>query len=121
VPGSIISIKIESDNPITTTATVDQNGNWTWTPPAGLSPGNHQATITAADANGKTRTFIRDFTVLASGTQVTEAATPSATIQPTPKATAPASGNLTPTIFIFLSGLSLISLGLGRLLLMENS
>lgn len=137
VPGKIVTIKVESSNPVTATVTVDQNGNWNWTPPAGLPPGDHTVTITTTDSAGKPVKLTRNFTVLASGTQVAEAATPSATpkssptptptptLKPTPKATpvstSPASGNLTPTIFISLLGLTLLVLGLGKLLLLDNS
>ena len=135
IPGKTVTIKIESPTPITGTATVDQNGNWTWTPPSALPPGNHTITVTTTDSAENPIQFIRNFTVFASGTQVNEPATPSATAtpSPTPKpsptikpsptatpSTAPASGNLTPTFLILLLGLALLTLGVGRLFLLDK-
>lgn len=136
VPGQIIAIKIESTASITATTKVNANGNWSWTPPSGLSPGNHTVTITTVDSAGKTVKFVRDFLVLASGTSVVEAATPSATPRvsaspsptptpflspsPTPVATPPTSGNLTPTLVTFLLGLVFICLGVGKLILLDK-
>lgn len=101
IPGQTVTIKIESESPVTGTTTVDANGSWTWTPPTGLAPGEHTVTITTTDKTGKLLTFIRKFTVLASGTQVIEAATPSATPKtsptPTPKPTATPKATATPS------------------------
>ncbi|MFH0863564.1 MAG: Ig-like domain-containing protein [Candidatus Gottesmanbacteria bacterium] len=143
IPGKIVTIKIESDNPITGTATVDQNGNWKWTPPEGLSPGNHTATVNTVDANGKPITLTYKFIVLESGTSVIESATtsgslkvspspsptpkasPTPKVSPTPKtttkptATTSASvraGNIMWTTVLSLLGLIFISLGLGQFL-----
>ena len=131
IPGKTVTIKIESPTPVTGTATVDQNGNWTWTPPSDLPPGDHTVTITTTDSAGNPIKLTRNFTVLASGTQVTEPATPSAiptpkpspTLKPTPPATsstASVSGNLTPTILIFILGLTLLVVGFGKLLLLDK-
>lgn len=135
IPGKTVVIKIQSAQSITGTTSVDQNGNWTWTPPSGLSPGEHTVTITTTDNAGNPVNFSRKFIVLASGTQVTEPATPSATpktspspsptskpsptLKPTPTpltSTAPASGNPTPTMIVLIIGLSLVTLGLGQFL-----
>ncbi len=132
VPGKTVTIKIESPTTVTGTTSVDQNGNWTWTPPAGLPPGEHTVTITTTDSQGKLALLTRKFTVLASGTQVTEPATPSAspkvspspsvkpspTLKPTPIATAspaPTSGNLTPTLAVTVLGLLFMAIGVGRM------
>ncbi len=143
LPGKTVTIKIESEAPIIGTTKVNENGSWTWTPPTGLTPGEHKVTITTTDKTGKLLTFVRNFTVLASGTQVVEAATPSATPktsptatpkpQPTatPKATAspspistvsaaPKSGNFLPTILISLLGLGMIFLGGSQVLWLDR-
>ncbi len=137
VPGQTVTIKIESATTVTGTTSIDQNGNWTWTPPAGLPPGEHTVTITTTDSKGKLALLTRKFTVLASGTQVTEPATPSASpkvspspspkpspkLSPTPIATTsptPTSGNLTPTLLVIFLGLALISLGAGRIIFLHT-
>lgn len=135
IPGKAVTIKVESPAPVTGTTSVDQNGNWTWTPPSGLSPGSHTVTVATTDSAGNPLQFTRNFTVLASGTQVTESATPSATAtsRPSPTArptikpsvtatasTAPASGNVNPTILITLLGITLVVLGTGRFLLLDR-
>ncbi|MCL5095908.1 MAG: Ig-like domain-containing protein [Patescibacteria group bacterium] len=139
IPGKTVTIKIESEAPITGTTKISENGSWTWTPPTGLTPGEHTVTITTADKTGKLLTFVRKFTVLASGTQVVEAATPSATPKtsptPTPKPTptatpkktaspsptaTPKSGNSLPTILISLLGVGMILLGGSQILWLDR-
>lgn len=127
VPGKTIQIIIESSIPITATVVVDENGNWHWTPPANLPPGTHTVTVKTADSNNNSQEFVRQFTILASGTQVVEAATISAspTASPTTSPTAtsatePASGNITPTFLLTLFGLALFVLGFGRIFLLDR-
>lgn len=142
VPEETVIIEIESPAPLKEIVKVDRNGNWSWTPPLALSVGKHVITVTTTDANGNLVRFVRNFVVLASGTQVTEAATPPATIKPSPTATptptprpsptiipsptpvpptVPPSGNLTPTFLIAVLGLIFVVLGIGHLLLFDNS
>lgn len=83
-PGKTVEIKVESETTLNNTVTVDQNGNWIWQPPTNLPVGEHTVTVATTDNQGKIQTIIRKFVILASGTQVVEAATPSATTQPTP-------------------------------------
>src|SRR5581483_11202091 len=89
-PGSVVKITIHSDA-LNTQTVSDQNGNWTFRPSSPLSPGEHTITITAPDLSGVLKTITQSFTVFASGTQVGQSATPSATITFTPTPT------LTPT------------------------
>jgi hypothetical protein len=49
--GSIVRITVDNGTVYSVTAT---NGNWTWTPPAGLALGNHTFSVTATDAAGNT-------------------------------------------------------------------
>lgn len=107
IPGEKVKIKLESESPLTAEVTIDQSGNWLWQPPQDLSPGEHTATVTSLDNQSKPQTIVRKFMVLASGTQVVEAATPSATptvtsrpsptSTPTPTPTAGPKPTLTPT------------------------
>lgn len=95
--GETIQILIES--PLyNDTVTVDQDGNWTWTPPADLEPGEHSLTISYLG-----RSITRRFTVLAVGesglpsfTSTPSATTPTST--PTPTTTATPTLTTTPTI-----------------------
>lgn len=93
LPNSDIKITVES-TPQTTSLTADANGDWSWTPPEGLDPGNHTVTLTYTDSNGVLSTITRQFTVLAYDESTglpAFTATPSATvtqeITPTPVAT----------------------------------
>lgn len=134
IPGKDIAIEIHSSTTVRGETIVDQAGNWQWSPPAGLPPGEHTVTVKTTDQTGNLLEFVKNFLVLASGSSVVEAATPSASPllpSPTPtplifaspaatSSTAPASGNLTPTIFILLISLTLIILGSGKLLSLDN-
>jgi len=85
--GETIRITVESAESFTGEVVVNQDGGWSWTPPAGLLPGDH--TVTAALADGTK--VSHSFTVLASG----EAELPSFTA--TPSAEASPSPTLMPT------------------------
>lgn len=93
IPGETVTIKVESKTSLTETITVNGGGDWSWQSPDNLPPGEHTVTVTSTDSEGKLQTIIRKFIILASGTQVTEAATPSAT----PTITFRPSPTLTPT------------------------
>lgn len=79
LPNSTIEIIIHSDDNIKAQAITDVYGNWSFRPTAPLSPGAHTITIITRDVSGILRTITQSFTVFASGTQVVESATPSAT------------------------------------------
>lgn len=79
VPNSIIEITIHSDEGIQAQVTADANGNWSYRPPAPLSPGEHTISITIRDVSGILKTISQSFVVFASGEQITQSATPSAT------------------------------------------
>ncbi|MBI4100603.1 fibronectin type III domain-containing protein [Candidatus Microgenomates bacterium] len=106
LPGQKLQIKVESPTTYSGQVTVDQNGNWSWQPPANLPPGQHTVTITSTDQSGNLMTIVRKFIILASGTQITEAATPSATPTsvptstptPAPRATASPTAKPSPTL-----------------------
>lgn len=98
VPSEEVTITIES-TPITTTVTADKNGNWSYRPSTPLEPGEHTITITTKNQFGILQKITKTFTVFASGTQVTQPATPSATIavQPSPTQTQPATPSPSPS------------------------
>ena len=135
-PGTAITNTIESDH-ITDQTTISSSGDWSWSPPEGLSEGSHKITITWRDASGILRTLTRTFIVQAAegpAFESTPSATPTSTptSSPTPTSTptsspTPAvtptstasgildSGNLKPTVLYSIMGLGLIifSLTLG--------
>lgn len=79
--GQTIQITVESPQTYSDTAEVDNDGNWKWSPPENLTPGDHKITISY---QGKS--FTRAFTVLAASDSSIPAftATPSATLSPKP-------------------------------------
>jgi hypothetical protein len=148
-PGTTITITIESD-PITDQTTISSSGDWSWSPPEGLSEGAHKITITWRDASGILRTLTRTFIVQAAEGPAFEStpsatptstptssptASPTPTLSPTPTASAtptatatstasgvPDSGNLKPTVLYSIMGLGLIifSLTLGFFTFRKN-
>lgn len=95
VPGATVTIEIHSAAAVTGKVVADANGNWVFRPSSPLAPGEHTITITTKDSSGILQTIKQTFTILESGTQVAEAATPSAT--PTTKPSATPSPSKTPT------------------------
>ncbi|MDO8620955.1 MAG: Ig-like domain-containing protein [Candidatus Levybacteria bacterium] len=79
LPNEKVQIIIHSDEQIQTEVKADANGNWTYRPSAPLSPGNHTISIVSRDKSGILKTIQQSFVVYASGTQVNQSATPSAT------------------------------------------
>lgn len=134
-PGTTLTITVESE-PITTSVKVPTNGDWNFSPLTNLDPGPHTITISWRDAAGILRTLTRNFVVQAaegpafestpsatptSTPKASPTASPSASPSSTPKATPttsasatptappiPQSGNLTPTMLLFIMGLGAI-------------
>lgn len=92
VPNQTVKITIES-NSIKAEIKADNNGVWSFRPVSPLTPGEHTITIETTDRFGILRTISQRFVVFASGSQVAESATPSATpsITNTPTPTQPPS------------------------------
>lgn len=65
-PNQVVKIEIHSAEIYTGTVKADGAGNWSWTPPANLTPGSHTATITITNPDGTTQTVTRTFLVAAS-------------------------------------------------------
>lgn len=123
--GTTITIVVNSEQEITSTTKISGNGQWSWTPPEGLAPGQHTITLSWKDANGILRTLTRTFTVSASEGPAFEAtpsaspliklptasATPSATPRislPSTSSGVPVSGVGAPTVIGILIGIILI-------------
>lgn len=96
LPNQTVTIQIHSDAVVNASVTSDSSGNWTYRPAAPLSPGQHILSITTKNAQGILTTIQQSFTVYASGSQVTQSATPSGQLSPSPtKAVSP-----TPTLTV---------------------
>ena len=121
--GAQITITIESDNVYTSKVSTDRSGNWSYSVPGNLEPGEHTVTITGI-VDGVKKTIKRSFVVEAAGVSNVPAktATPSAKLKPSPTpmpriaypSTAsgtPKSGNLTPTLILLILGAGLIVAG----------
>lgn len=118
-----ITITVESNNVYTSKVSTDQNGDWSYSVPGDLEPGEHTVTITSV-VDGVKKTIKRNFVVEAAGVSNVPAktATPSAKLKPSPTpapriaypSTAsgtPESGNLTPTLILLILGAGLIVAG----------
>jgi len=137
-PGETLTILVESD-PQTGTVIADENGEFAWTPPDNLEPGEHTVTITKADGTKLVRTFIvaapgeSELPALTSSASGQTTTTPTPTPSPSPKTTPtpspvgsgssrisqpstssgiPVAGSLTPTLTLFIMGIGLIISGI---------
>lgn len=118
--GETITIKIESENPITDEVKIASDGSWEWTPPEDLAAGSHKVTITWIDVSGITRSLTRNFVVQAGEAPAFEASqSASTTTTPTPTSTpkatissapVPQTGSLTPTLLFSILGLGVFTL-----------
>lgn len=135
--GTVLTIRVESD-PYETTVTVDENGNWSFTPDVDLDPGEHKITISYSDEKEGTQNLSRNFVILAAGESDLPAITatpsgdlaspspvPSPQISPSPQASEPprvtqpvndgqmpVTGTSLPTIVLLIGGIVFIFLGL---------
>jgi hypothetical protein len=122
--GESITITVNSENPVSATVEIPKTGSWSYSVPNNLEPGNHTITVSWIDASGITRFLKRNFIVKAgeapsftaseSGTVASPSSTPKSTLKPSPTATStampvPVTGDLTPTLFIFIMGLAVIA------------
>ncbi len=127
-PQEQITIKVESESPISETIKVPSNGVWKWTPPTSLPSGVHKVTITYRDEDGVLKSIVRNFIVQAAeANEPAFESTPSASLTPTPQASImptstpsaqktaspsatpaqPVSGVKTPTLILLSIGLLL--------------
>lgn len=96
---SYLQIEVHSSEPINGVVQTDANGNWRWTPPADLDPGEHTVTLTYTDAGGNQQRVQRTFLVQAdtSGLTPSFVSTPSAVVVPTPSPTPASTATPRPT------------------------
>lgn len=105
-PGTVLEIKVESEDPIVDQVKAGSGGSWNWSPPTNLPPGEHKVTLSWRDSKGILRTIVKTFTVQAAegnpSFESTPSATPRGTATATPQVSASPSGTprgtATPTI-----------------------
>lgn len=121
---ALVSIILESPDPITDEVYADEDGNWSWQVPeeSALSDGQHTLTIIATDTAGKVSDPLTiTFTVSTAGAGGVPTSTPTptptlapgATRAPTPTPAVPEAGNWPQTLSLLAVGLLLIILGAG--------
>lgn len=129
--GQTLTIVVNSSESFTTQVTINEDGTWSWIPPADLPPGEHTVTVSLTDGQRISRSFV----ILAAGLSDLPSftATPSATITPSPMPTftptptptlagrvsvpsteggVPQPGYLTPTFLFSIMGVVLMILGI---------
>lgn len=84
--GQYVQIEVHSTTPYYGVAQAGTDGQWSWSPPADLEPGEHTITVTYVDEQGKSQQVQRTFLVQATGANTPAfTSTPSAsTATPTP-------------------------------------
>ena len=121
-PGTVLAIEIHSTDTYTGTATVNETGDWEFTPPQGLSAGSHSITIAYLDSKGTEQTLTRNFIIAAAGETDVPAitATPSGatgtdsgrTSMPSTASGVPHPGGGNTSLLLLLTGLGLLLGGL---------
>lgn len=82
IPNKTVSLTLKPAN-ITDTVEISSAGRWTYRPSVPLPAGKNTLTARSLDSTGVSKSSTLSFTVLQSGTQVIQDATPSATLTPT--------------------------------------
>jgi hypothetical protein len=101
--GKEITIEVESPK-YSGTATTGEWGDWNWSPPEDLEPGEHTLTVSYLDGEGSLQKIIRSFVVLAAEDSslpaftATPSATPTEESTPTAIPTSPALPTATPAV-----------------------
>lgn len=144
-PGTSLALSAGITSPTTGTAVINSNGNWTWTPTASLAVGDQKITVKYTDENGVLKSVVRNFTILSESLLPAIESSPSASPSPTGRLTAtptkkatptpttiarssmpstesgvPATGILTPTIFVLIMGIGFVLIGISSGFLLSN-
>lgn len=99
--GSFTPVSLAIDQNPQVKINTDNAGNWSYRPNTPLTQGSHTITISAKDGSGTQNTASQTFSILPSGSQVTESATGSGTITPTaPSPTPTLVPTATPTMAV---------------------
>lgn len=88
-PGSTLQIQVHSDQVYYDVVESDAEGNWSWSPPDELDPGEHTVILTYTNEQGEQQQIERTFIVQADGTYPSFESTPSGQLasNPTPTPT----------------------------------
>ncbi len=115
-PGKVLAIEINSENTYTGSAKIDEDGNWEFTPPTGLTPGEHTVTISYINDAGEEQTIKRSFVIAAAGQSDVPAITATQsgstengrTEMPSTDSGVPHPGTGETTLLIVLAGIGLV-------------
>lgn len=87
--GAVLQIEVHSENQFFDVVNTDASGNWQWSVPDDLEPGEHTVTVTYTDENGQQQQISRTFLVQANTGLPSFTSTPSGSLAtPTPVPTA---------------------------------
>lgn len=137
--GQTITISVHSEHELTGTVEIPKGGSWNWSPPENLAPGAHTITVSWLDASGITRSLKRNFVVQAAEVPAFTASQSGSTSTPSPQPTStpvpgvpsasptlvptitptptpqevPVTGQLTPTIFLFMMSIGILLFSFG--------
>lgn len=100
LPSQKVRILISASGRLEAEVISNAAGNWSYRPTTALGAGQHTLTIQSPDKFNIVRSVSRSFSVLASGSQVTESATPSATPIVTVTPTTIPTATPTPTVIV---------------------
>ncbi|RJR14572.1 hypothetical protein C4579_04730 [Candidatus Microgenomates bacterium] len=106
IPGKSVIVTISGNNvpAINSKVTIDNNGLWSYTPNSLLLPGTYTATALSFAHDNSPLIASVSFTILKSGTQVLQAATPSASVAPSSSpSTPPVTVSPSPSPVLFAS------------------
>jgi len=131
-PGDKIKVEVHSPVAINDSITTDDDGNWDWSPPKDLSPGEHTITVTDEENNTISKKFIvlaaESNTSFTASSSATPTQKPTSTPMPTPtniptsipstSSGIPRTGNTFPTGIIL--ALSLTSISFAFIFLKKN-
>jgi hypothetical protein len=84
---SYLQIEVHSEQVYNGVVQTDAQGNWNWSPPGNLEPGQHTVTLTYTDDQGVQQKINRTFLVQANTSLPSFVSTPSASLEPTPEPT----------------------------------
>jgi hypothetical protein len=117
-PGTVLSVEVNSEETYTGTVTINEDGEWEFSPPEGLEPGDHQVTVTYIDSEGVEQVLTRNFVIAAAGESDEPAitATPSGSVStdsgrtsmPSTDSGVPDPGSGEVTLLMLLMGVGLL-------------
>lgn len=116
----VLTVKIESTKTISSTVTINKDGEWSFTPTSDLTTGNHTISLAYVNNLGETETVKRPFYVLAAGKSDLPALTATYSAKPSPitrktmpstDSGVPTTGVVMPTFAVLIAGILLITIG----------